>query len=274
MLELEIRQKLAEIQTLKLNLEDRLWKSSLPAKDFDGQELTQDNILKAIHTLADQIITAYPNECPVLVGLMDGALPFASKLNEILTAANYKFQYTSMATGSYGTSIESGKLTLGSLPKIHLAGRKIIVIDDVIDKGHTYEKVKELFESLGADSVDLVALVDKVQKRPAGCEALFAGFRLAMDAFIIGYGLDFAGVLRNTTSIRTVDKAFLPTKAEQELLDSEESLNRELQKIIAEKAAKLKHGEQAEILFAVNPAQTASAVDMARSKEFSLGHGS
>lgn len=245
MRELEIRQKLAEIRSLKRALEKRMWDGATPVKDIQGNELSEAYVKAAIKSLAMSISERFPNQFPVLVGLMDGALPFLSQLQQDLNELQYEFQLSTMQTDSYGTKTHSGKLTLGSLPKIPVADRVVLIIDDVCDTGKTAQKVNELFLQQGASEVHLVTLVDKKQEREI--DPLFSGFIVDKQAFIIGYGLDYAGVLRNTSFIKAVDPRTLPTAEEQALLDSEGALNLELQQIIA---AKTMHGENRNTTFA------------------------
>lgn len=234
MTEQEIRTKLQQITGLKMVIEKRLWDTALPVKDFNGDELSKENIQQKINEIANQIITNYPDSCPVLISLMDGAMPFASQLHTELTERNYPFQFTCMQVSSYeGT--KSGELSMGSLPKILLGNRVVIVVDDVCDTGKTYAKLHDLFLEQGAQEVFLVALVDKVQERVSKCEPQYTGFKISKDAFIIGFGLDYEGIVRNSAAIKTVDFKSLPTNEEMALLHSEASLNEQLRNIIASK---------------------------------------
>ena len=234
MLEHEIRTALQRVKELRQKIEARMIAAADKVTDFDEVELSEANINARIETLADQLINTYPDRRPVLVGLLDGALPFASKLNAVLSARNYPFEYTCMQVSSYGAGMVSGELVIGAMPKIELGERLVIIVDDVCDTGKTYRKTEELIrDQFGAAEVQLMALVDKVQPRPAECQPKFSGFKVSNKAFIIGFGLDFSGLLRNLRSILSVDLASLPTPEEKAVLAEERPLNERLRAMLA-----------------------------------------
>ncbi len=217
----EIQEKLEEITNLKKALESRFWDNSAVCEDVSGSPLSKENIQKAVERLAEQLIEKHPDAFPVLVGLMDGAHPFFAALYTELTKRNYRFQYSTMQTTSY-EGMQSGALRFTE-PKGILTNRLIIVVDDVCDTGKTAGAIKSHFEEIEcAKQVQLMVLVDKKQKR--GIDPDFVGFTVSEDAFIIGYGLDYDGLTRNTDCIKAMNKAMLPTKKESELLKEEKQL--------------------------------------------------
>ncbi|RMX15109.1 hypothetical protein EAS68_13045 [Legionella jordanis] len=242
-----ILQQLLKIQQLKSEISKRIWKHSQPVCEIDkdkfngkGEALTKDVIKARVERLAEQLIKEHPNSNPVLISLMDGALPFANLLQHALNERGYQYTYTTMQASSYGNHTVSGELKIGSMPKVHLGGRTVFVVDDVCETGKTYLKIRELFNNMGAKQVSLVVLVDKVQQRTANYSPEYVGFEIPSDAFIVGMGLDYYGELRNELEIRGVDPAFSANEEEQKLLESEEALNKELVQIIAaEKLPKL-----------------------------------
>jgi hypoxanthine phosphoribosyltransferase len=232
--EQDIRAKLDEIKQLKRTIETRLLAHARSVRDANGKLLTETNIHLGIKSLADELIAAFPDEDPVMLALTDGAIPFASELNKELAARNYAFKYTTMQVSSYA-GMHSGELIIGSEPKIRLGNRVVIVVDDVCDSGHTYAGVKKFCISKGTKDVHLMTLIDKVQERHPDCNPKFSAFKVSKDAFIIGFGLDFNRMLRNERAITSVDKDFLPSPEEQELLNQENPLNDQLIALIAQK---------------------------------------
>ncbi|MCW8410180.1 phosphoribosyltransferase family protein [Legionella sp. PATHC035] len=235
-----ILKQLQEIQELKNKVAQRVWSKALPIREIDedkfdgkGEALTQSGIKQRTELLAERIIKEYPDADPVFISLMDGALPFAALFQNELNNRGYKYSYTTMQASSYENKMAPGELKIGSKPKIPLGGRTVFVVDDVCDTGNTYLKIRGLLESFGAKKVSLIVLVDKVQKRVNGYRPEYVGFEVPANAFIVGMGLDYYGELRNEPEIRGVDPSSLPTPEEQELLDSEMSLNEQLMKLIA-----------------------------------------
>lgn len=230
-----IEEWLAELKQLDkfaLGIAQRVWKSSPEARDFKDRPLTEEIILKRVEELADQIVTDYPNANPVIVGLMDGATPFASLLSAALKKRDYNFNYTTMSVSSYGHKLVSGELTMGALPKVKLYGKPVIVIDDVCDTGKTLKSIKELFLTQFPEFVKLMVLVDKVQERILGCDPDYVGFSMSPKAFIIGMGLDYLEELRNTNSIRAANPDSLPTPDEEKLLERRELLRKQIAEYI------------------------------------------
>ena len=210
--------ELAGLQQFSADLAQRVWDNSSVAQDLDNNPLSEEAIHCCVDRLADQLINDFPHEHPVLVGLMDGAIPFASLLCTALNQRNYRYNYTTMTVSSYGDELVSGTLTLGSMPKVPLFNRTVIVIDDVCDSGKTFQAIEHCFVRNRVKQCKFMALVDKVQARPLGHEPDYAGFKMQPTAFIIGMGLDYLQHLRNETSIKVANPASLPNAAEKHQL--------------------------------------------------------
>lgn len=230
----QIIAQLENIHKLQSNIEKRVLNAAFDAKDQDGTVLSEENINQRITLLSEQLIRDLPDANPVLISIMDGAMPFASRLNIALEKAGYQFQYASMQVSSYhGGTQSSGKVQIKADPKILLGGRTVILIDDVCDTGNTCKALKELFLLKGAKDIQLMVLVDKVQPRAEGANPDYSGFRMSKDDFIIGMGLDFDGGQRNLPFIKTVNMESLPTEEEQKLIDQLPQLNKALERCIA-----------------------------------------
>lgn len=231
--------ELDELNKFESAITARVWDKSKEAVDMEGTSLTQSNIKACVELLAKQLVQDFPNANPVLVGLMDGAVPFAALLCDALQRLDYQFNYTTMSVSSYGNEMVSGSLRIGALPKVDLIGREVIVIDDVCDTGKTLKAIKDTFLEQCPKKVKFMALVDKVQERPNGTNPDYAGFKMSKDSFIIGMGLDYRHDLRDKTSIRTADITSLPTPDEEKLLTRKEEVIKEIRLIINNKKAKL-----------------------------------
>lgn len=197
----------------------RVWETSEDAVALDNTPLNTLNIKKRVEHLADELVKDLPNGNPVLVGLMDGAVPFANLLMDALNARNYEYDCTTMSVSSYGHGLISGELKVGAMPKVELTGRNVVVVDDVCDTGKTLKRIRDEFLKKVPNSLKLMVLVDKVQDRPNGCSPDYSGFKISPDAFIIGMGLDFMQALRNKPSIKTANLKSLPSTEEQKLLN-------------------------------------------------------
>ncbi len=232
----EILTKFASIHLLEPVVEERINQGLHPTVDLiTGQPLTKENIRKRIEGLAEELIADQSMQYPVLVSVLNGALPFAQALHACLIDKKYQFQSDALQAGSY-VGVNSGTLKINEMLKVIVVGRNVLLIDDVDDTGKTAEGIINFLKKLGAASVKLMVLVDKKQERVKGVGAHpdYAGFTVSKDAFIIGWGMDYDGLCRNFDDfIGGVSVDTLPQGQEKELLESKNQLNKDYQICVA-----------------------------------------
>ncbi len=232
----ELLKKLQAIHQLELKIEARIIAGFQPVFDMKtGNVLSRENIKWRIAELAGELIHDPWINYPVLVGVMNGALPFVKELYDRLLEQGYPCQIDALQASSYD-GITSGELTVNSILKVPVGWRDVIVIDDVCDTGKTAKKIMELFLQLGAKSVKLMVLVNKEQVRlDNAVHPDFVGFTVSKDAFIAGWGMDYEELLRGYMhGITVVDPQTLPRGGELKFFKSKAFLNEQLQKNIAE----------------------------------------
>lgn len=246
----EILEQLKKITALEGTIERRIIEGLLPAYDITGVPLTEENIQTRVEELAEALASSGIIN-PILISVMDGAMPFASLLQKQLYQKHrdFRFQYTTMQASSYvGTASERLSLTFSS--KIPLGGRQIIVVEDVLDTGKTYFAIKKQLELEGATKVSLMTLIDKVQERHPEASAEFYGFQVDPKAFLLGCGMDYDTLGRNHPCIGTVNRETLPEPDEKEILALKPHLNAELKRCIAAQLAAPSPGRSPHALFA------------------------
>lgn len=178
----EIITQLQNLYALQQRIINRVLEKSTEALSIEGVALTEENINQRITELANTLIKEAPASPPVLVSIMDGAMPFATKLYDALFDQGYQFQYTNIQASSYhGGTKSSGKVEIQPNLKIPVGGKTVILVDDVCDSGRTCKRLKDFFLSEGAIEVRLMVLVDKVQQRDQDCEPDYSGFKLSKD---------------------------------------------------------------------------------------------
>lgn len=152
-----------------------------------------EQIRQAIRRTADEILAVLGSEEPVVVlCLMNGALWFAADLLRFLPL-NYELQ--TIRLSSYAGAESAGILTWhNTLPDCR--GKRVLVLDDVLDTGLTMKTVCEALRANGAASVLSAVAVDKQRCRTVACEADFRAL-VCENVFLVGYGLDFNGKFRN-----------------------------------------------------------------------------
>lgn len=227
--------RLNEIHDLEYVLEDRIQLASQPVYDKNTTlELSEQNIQNQIKEMARKIAsdTSFTNF--VLIAVLDGALPFAEALRKELKTLQVKFQYATIQAKSYIGTV-SGELTIQSDSKVPVAGKKVLFADDVWDTGKTLDAIAKKALSQHAVEIRNAVLVNKEPEKPRPYKeyTTYVGFTVPEDAFIIGFGLDFEGMLRNHESITAVDKKSLPNTQEQALLDSKATVIKEIDYLTA-----------------------------------------
>lgn len=131
---------------------------------------------------------------PIAIGLLRGAITFMADLTRALSIP---IEYDFMQLSSYGQSHEAGPLRLLHDLTQPVAGRHLLVIEDIVDTGQTLSYLKEKLLQRGPASIKLCALLDKPARRQQAVTLDYTGFCIEQDAFVVGYGLDYAERYRN-----------------------------------------------------------------------------
>jgi hypoxanthine phosphoribosyltransferase len=138
----------------------------------------------------------------VLLCVLKGALIFTADLARQLSIA---VEIECIAVSSYGTRTESpGEILLVKGATGELAGRDVLIVEDIVDSGHTVAFLQRHLAGLGARSVRLVTLLDKASRRVREVCVDWSGFVIP-DRFVVGYGLDHGERYRNLVDVRALD---------------------------------------------------------------------
>lgn len=153
-----------------------------------------EQIQARISELGAEIARDYAGRNPLLLGVLKGAFVFMS---DLVRATDLRLGVEFMAISSYGASTRSsGEVKIVKDLDVPIEGRDILVVEDIVDTGLTLSYLLANLESRGARSVKLAALLDKHERRLREVKIDYLGFRIP-DAFVVGYGLDFAERYRN-----------------------------------------------------------------------------
>ena len=162
----------------------------------DIQEIlfTEQQIQDKIRELGVQISEQYEQRNPLVICVLKGAFMFMADLTRCITVP---IEVDFMAISSYGQSTKSsGVVKIIKDLDVSVEGRDVIIAEDIIDSGLTLSYLVDVLERRNAKSVSVVALFDKPTGRKVELEADYKGFILP-DAFVVGYGLDYAERYRN-----------------------------------------------------------------------------
>ena len=162
--------------------------------DIEKVLLTEEEIQNKVRELGALLTEEYQGRFPLVIGVLKGAMPFMSDLiRRIDTFLEMDF----MDVSSYGHStVSSGEVKIVKDLNTSVEGRDILIVEDIIDSGLTLSYLVQLFQYRKAKSVKIVTLLDKPSGRKADIKPDYAGF-IVPDAFVVGYGLDYAEKYRN-----------------------------------------------------------------------------
>jgi len=157
--------------------------------------LSAQQISVRVAELAAQINKDYAGKDILLVGTLKGAYIFLADLSRLLPTTT---QIDFLKVSSYGdsTSPES-EVKFDHYPTIELQGKHVILVEDIVDTGHTLAFLREYITAQNPASLRVCALLDKPSRREVKLDPIeYLGFPIP-DKFVIGYGLDFAQNYRN-----------------------------------------------------------------------------
>lgn len=163
-------------------------------QDIEKILISEEEIQKKTKELAEELTIEYKDRFPLAIGVLKGATLFMS---DLLKQVDTYLEMDFMDVSSYGKSmVSSGEVKILKDLDTSVEGRDILIIEDIIDSGLTLSYLVELFRYRKAKSIKIVTLLDKPSGRKANIEADYVGFEVP-DAFVVGYGLDYAERYRN-----------------------------------------------------------------------------
>jgi hypoxanthine phosphoribosyltransferase len=182
-------------------------------EDIERVVVTEEQIRDKIDQLAKQVAVDYRTVTSVLlVGVLKGAVMFMADFSRALGRESRPVELEFMAVSSYGQrATSSGVVRILKDLDRDIAGRHVIVVEDIVDSGLTLSWLLKYLDSRSAASVEVVALLRKPDAIKVDVPVRYVGFDIPNE-FVVGYGLDFAeryrelpfiGVLRPSVYSRT-----------------------------------------------------------------------
>lgn len=155
---------------------------------------TEEQIQKRVREMGAQITADYAGKTILLCGILKGAVVFYTDLaRQIQVPVKFDF----MSCSSYGSSAtSSGAVTIRKDMDNDVAGKDILIVEDIIDTGITLSYLVPYLKERGANSVKLATLLSKPSRRKVDIHVDYNGFEIP-DAFVVGYGLDYDSSYRN-----------------------------------------------------------------------------
>ena len=156
----------------------------------------------AITQVAESINASLAESNPVVFCVMNGGLIFAGKL---LPQLNFPLEMSYLHATRYRNETSGGELFWKAKPELSFMDRDVLIIDDILDEGHTLAAIIDFCKHAGASAVHTTVLIDKTHDRKArpDLKADYVGLP-CVDRFIFGYGMDYKGYWRNAPGIFAV----------------------------------------------------------------------
>lgn len=162
--------------------------------------ISKDDIERRVREVALEIEETYRGEEVVFVGILKGASIFLADLvRAIGPTVDVRIDF--MAVSSYGdSSVSSGVVKIVKDMDAYAEGKHVVLVEDIVDTGLTLHYLREIVQARSPKSLRVCALLEKPERKQVECEIEYKGFTIP-DAFVVGYGLDYAGQWRHLPDI-------------------------------------------------------------------------
>lgn len=160
--------------------------------------VTEEEIRAKLDELAARVAEDYAGKDLLLVGVLKGAVMVMA---DFIRALPMHVSMDWMAVSSYGASTKSsGVVQIRKDLDTPLQGKHVLIVEDIIDSGLTLSWLLENFESRGAESIEVLALLRKPEAAKVEIDSKYVGFDIPTD-FVVGYGLDYDERYRNLRDV-------------------------------------------------------------------------
>ena len=162
--------------------------------DIKSVLITEEQLAAKVAEMGAQISKDYQGRKLIILGVLKGSVVFMSDLIRSITVP---VEMDFMAVSSYGAGVKTSGVVkiLKDLDRL-IAGYDVLVVEDILDSGMTLSYLTELLRERDPASIRIATLLDKPDRRKVDIKPDYVGFTIP-DAFVVGYGLDYAELYRN-----------------------------------------------------------------------------
>jgi hypoxanthine phosphoribosyltransferase len=161
---------------------------------------THEQVQAALHRVAQQLNARLADAHPLVLSVMGGAVVFSGQLLPLLS---FPLDFDYVHVSRYGDAKHGGPMHWKVEPRENVRGRVVLLLDDILDEGHTLSVLRERVLGLGAKKCYIAVFADKQLGRKKPVQADFVGMELP-NRFVFGYGMDIEGAWRNLPAIYAV----------------------------------------------------------------------
>ncbi|MBR1868197.1 MAG: hypoxanthine phosphoribosyltransferase [Clostridia bacterium] len=165
--------------------------------------LTEKQLDERVTEIARQLDEEYAGKKPLMVCILKGSVMFFA---DLIRKMKIELSIDFMSISSYGNGVKSsGEVKMIKDLDRKIEGKNVIIVEDIIDSGYTMSYLTKMLSARRPESIKICTLLDKPSRREADVKVDYRGFEIA-DEFVVGYGLDYAGLYRNFPYIGILKK--------------------------------------------------------------------
>jgi hypoxanthine phosphoribosyltransferase len=174
--------------------------------DLDRVLFDEPAIHRRLDDIAAQISKDYRERELTVIAVLHGSLMFVA---DLLRRIPLPLKLECLSVASYhGKTQTSGEVIFRQITLPDIAGRDVLILDDILDSGHTLAAIREALETAKPQSMRVCVLLSKKKQRAREVETDYVGFEIE-DEFVVGYGLDFRERYRNLPYIGVLRRELL-----------------------------------------------------------------
>lgn len=174
-------------------MQKKMMKKTDMTADIERILISEEELHVRIKEVAAQISEDYAGKCPIVVGVLNGVIPFYAAM---VQAMNIPLVMDFMSVHSYEGTSSTGILNIRKDLDHDIEGRDVIILEDILDSGRTLSYLLELFQARKPRSIKICTMLDKPEGRVVDLHADYICFEVP-NAFVVGMGLDYNDYYRN-----------------------------------------------------------------------------
>ena len=167
--------------------------------------LSKDDINNRLKEMANQLSEKYCDECPVIIGILNGSFVFMA---DLIRKIDFECEIDFMKVNSYVGKETSGKVQLEKDININIDNRRVIIVEDIIDSGLTMNYLHKHISAYNPKDITIVTLLSKNNSYTLNYNIDIVGFKITSE-FVVGYGLDLDQRFRQLDSLYTLEPNIL-----------------------------------------------------------------
>ena len=167
--------------------------------------LSKDDINNRLKEMANQLSEKYCDECPVIIGILNGSFVFMA---DLIRKIDFECEIDFMKVNSYVGKETSGKIQLEKDININIEDRRVIIVEDIIDTGLTMDYLHKHISAYNPKDITIVTLLSKNNNYTLNFNIDIVGFEITSE-FVVGYGLDLDQRFRQLDSLYMLEPNIL-----------------------------------------------------------------